>query len=248
MLNIVVPMAGTGTSFKEAGYAFPKPIIDVAGKTMIEIVVNNLRPKCDHRFIFVGQREHFDKYDLYNILKRVTDDKFEVVLINGKTEGAACTVLAALRFINNSDEMIIANSDQFIEKDLDSFVYKAHQKNADGLIMTFKSSHPKWSYARTDKSGKVLETAEKKVISENATVGIYYFKRGADFVKAAEAMIHKNIRTNGEFYVCPTYNELLLEGKIIFIDEISADKMHGMGSPEDLATFNKKLSDGKLVI
>jgi uncharacterized circularly permuted ATP-grasp superfamily protein len=114
--------------------------------------------------------------------------------------------------------------------------------------MTFKSSHPKWSYARTDKSGKVLETAEKKVISENATVGIYYFKRGADFVKAAEAMIHKNIRTNGEFYVCPTYNELLLEGKIIFIDEISADKMHGMGSPEDLATFNKKLSDGKLVI
>ncbi len=241
-------MAGHGNSFKEAGYAFPKPIIDIAGRTMIEVVVNNLRPKCDHRFIFICQREHHDKYDLYNILKRVTNDKFETVLINGKTEGAACTVLSAMRFINNNDEMIIANSDQFIEKDLDSFVFTAHQKNADGLLMTFKATHPKWSYARADKTGKVLETAEKKVISDNATVGIYYFKRGSDFVKGAEAMIHKNIRHNNEFYVCPVYNELLLDGKNVFIDEISADKMHGMGSPEDLAAFNKKLADGKVTL
>jgi dTDP-glucose pyrophosphorylase len=248
MLNIVIPMAGKGSRFKDAGYAFPKPLIDVSGKTMIEVVVNNLRPSCEHRFIFICQREHFEQYDLHNILKNATKNRFEVVLINGMTEGAACTVLTAIAHINNGDEMVIANSDQYIEKSLDSFVETAHQKSADGLIMTFKASHPKWSYARTDRSGKVLEVAEKKVISNDATVGIYYFKKGRDFVKGAESMIHKNIRSNNEFYVCPVYNELIIEGKNIFIDEISADKMHGLGTPEDLNSFLGKIEKGSVTI
>jgi NDP-sugar pyrophosphorylase family protein len=241
-------MAGKGSRFIDAGYAFPKPLIDVRGKTMIEVVVNNLRPTCDHRFIFICQREHYEKYDLYNILKNATNNKFEVVQINGMTEGAACTVLTATKHINNDDEMVIANSDQYIEKSIDSFVDVAHAKGADGLIMTFKASHPKWSYARTDKKGRVLEVAEKKVISGDATVGIYYFKKGSDFVKGAEAMIHKNIRSNNEFYVCPVYNELVLDGKAIYIDEIDQEKMYGLGTPEDLAMFLTKLDNNSVKI
>lgn len=241
-------MAGRGSRFQQAGYAFPKPIIDINGETMIEVVIRNLKPKTDHKFIFICQKEHYEKYDLYNILKNATDNKFEIVQINGITEGAACTVLCAIKFINNDDELIIANSDQFVEFDINDFIKTARSKNKDGLIMTFHASHPKWSYAKVDDSGKVIETAEKKIISDKATVGIYYFKNGKDFVDAAQSMIHKNIRHNNEFYVCPTYNEVILSGKNIFVYDIDAGKMHGLGTPEDLEIFFKKLEEGKVRI
>ena len=247
MLNIVVPMAGSGNKFREAGYAFPKPLIDIKGKSMIEVVVQNLRPKEDHRFIFICQREHYEKYDLHNILKNATKNKFEVVQIDGITEGAACTVLCATQYINTDDPLLIANSDQYIAIDLNHFLSEARAKK-DGLIMTFHASHPKWSYARIDAAGKVLETAEKKVISDNATVGIYYFARGSDFVEGAQAMIHKNIRHNGEFYACPVYNELILNDRQVYIYNIDAEKMHGLGTPEDLELFLRNLEEKKVYI
>jgi dTDP-glucose pyrophosphorylase len=245
LLNIVIPMAGKGTRFSDAGYAFPKPLIDVNGKTMIEVVVNNLRPTIPHRFIFICLREHYEKYDLHNILKNATHDKFEVVLA-GPHQGAACAVMFAAQYVNNDSELLIANSDQYVEISTDSFVKEARKKDCDGLIMTFKASHPKWSYARVDKNGQVLEVAEKVVISNQATVGIYYFKKGSDFMEGAESMIHKNIRHNNEFYVCPVYNELLLKDKKVFISEISDSKMHGLGTPEDLNMFLKKTEQGKI--
>lgn len=248
MLNIVIPMAGRGSRFADAGYTFPKPLIDVKGKTMIEVVVNNLKPQCDHRFIFVCQKEHYEKYDLYHVLQNATDNKFEVIQIDGVTEGAACTVLTAIQHINNEDDLLIANSDQFVEVDMDKFIEQGREPNCDGLIMTFKASHPKWSYARVDEAGRVIEVAEKKMISDKATVGIYYFKKGSDFVNGAQSMIEKNIRTNNEFYVCPVYNELILADKNIALSEIKAEQMHGLGTPEDLKEFMVKLEEGKVTI
>jgi len=248
ILNIVVPLAGRGTPFKEAGYAFPKALIDIKGKTMIEVVTGNLKPSCEHRFVFICQREHYEKFDLYNIFKNATDNKFEVVQLNGQTEGAACTVLAAVEHINNDDDLLIANSDQFIENSTDDFINEARKGDKDGLIMTFEASHPKWSYARTDKTERVIEVAEKKVISKHATVGIYYFRKGSNFVESAQSMIHKNIRYNNEFYISPTYNEMILNGKKIFIKEIPSKKMHGLGTPEDLNQFLKELEKGKIKI
>jgi NDP-sugar pyrophosphorylase family protein len=244
MLNIVIPMAGRGSRFEKAGYVFPKPLIDVRGKTMIEVASRNLRPDGDYRYIFICQREHVKKYDLYNVLKNVTDGKFEIVQIDGITAGAACTVLCAVSYINNDDELLIANSDQFIDMDINDFLSEARRGEKDGLIMTFVASHPKWSYARTNKDGLVLEVAEKKVISNNATVGIYYYKHGGDFVRGAQAMIKKNIRYNDEFYVCPVYNEMILENKKVYIYPIDAEKMHGMGTPEDLEIFLRKIEAG----
>lgn len=244
-MNILIPMAGGGKSFAEAGYTFPKPLIDINGKTMIEVVINNLRPQCEHKFIFVCLREHYEKYDLLNILKRATDNKFEVVQIGGKTEGAACTALCAIKYINNDDNLIIANADQYLDLDINDFIGNARQDEKDGLIMTFNSSHPKWSYARADNCGKVLETAEKKVISDKATAGVYYFRRGADFVKAAQEMLVKNIRHNNEFYICPSFNEMILNGNNVFIYHIDAGRMHGMGTPEDLKIFAQAVAGGK---
>lgn len=237
MLNIVIPMAGRGSRFQEAGYTFPKPLIDVNGKTMIEVVVNNLRPTFDHRFIFVCQKEHCDKYDLYHILQNATKNKFEIVQIDGVTQGAACTVLSAIKHINSDDDLLIANSDQVIDINIDDFIGNARVGQKDGLIMVFPASHPKWSYARVDSAGKVVEVAEKKLISDKATTGLYCFKHGKDFVSGAQSMIEKNIRTNNEFYVCPVYNELILADKNIYIYEIPADKMHGLGTPEDLESY-----------
>ena len=241
-------MAGKGSRFQDAGYTFPKPLIDVMDKTMIEVVVNNLKPKCDHRFIFIVQKEHFEKYDLYHVLQNATDNKFEIIQIDGITEGAACTVLTAMQYINNDDDILIANSDQFVEVDIDDFIKHGREKNNEGLIMTFKASHPKWSYARVDDDGFVTEVAEKKVISDKATVGIYYFKKGSDYINGAQSMIEKEIRTNNEFYVCPVYNELILDDKNISIYNIKAEQMHGLGTPEDLTMFLKKLDEGKVKI
>ena len=248
IINIVIPMAGSGKPFKDAGYAFPKPLIGIRDMTMIEIVIKNLQPKTPHHFIFVCQKEMLEKYDLYNILKNATKNHFDIVPINGKTEGAACTVLLASKYINNDSELIIANSDQYIDADVNIFIKKSRENKRDGLIMTFKSSHPKWSYARIDKTGKVLETAEKKVISNNATAGLYYFKKGSDFVSSAQSMIHKNIRHNNEFYVCPVFNEMIINGKEIYIQNIDEKKMHGLGSPEDLNTFMNKLNNKQIHI
>lgn len=237
MLNIVIPMAGRGSRFQTAGYTFPKPLIDVKGKTMIEVVINNLRPECEHKFIFICQKEHYEKYDLYHVLQNASNNKFEIIQIDGITEGAVCTVLTAIKYINNEDDMMIANADQFIEADINDFIAKGREPGVDGLIMTFESSHPKWSYARVDETGKVIEVAEKKLISNKATVGIYYFKSGKKFVEAAHSMIHKNIRTNNEFYVCPVYNEMILNDENIGIYNIEVAQMHGLGTPEDLNEF-----------
>ncbi len=247
-INILIPMAGRGGKFTEAGYAFPKPLIDIHGKTMIEIVVNNLRPSDDHTFIFVCLREHYEKYDLYNILKQASRNTFEIVPIQGATAGAALTALSAIEHVDNDNELIIANADQFIETPMDAFIKKARALKADGAIMTFRSSHPKWSYVLTDQRDRVLEVAEKKLISNRATVGIYYFKKGSDFVEAVKNMVRKNIRHNNEFYVAPSYNELLLEGKSVYAIDIPEEKMHGLGIPEDLTLFLQEIKTKKIGI
>ncbi|MBI5223474.1 glycosyltransferase family 2 protein [Candidatus Micrarchaeota archaeon] len=236
MINIVVPMAGKGSRFAEKGYAFPKPLIEVKKMPMIQVVINNLKLKRPHRFVFICQREHYDKYSLKTVLNNLAPG-CEIKIIDGVTEGAVCTVLLAKEYFDNDDELIIANSDQFVDMDINEFVMDAEKTGTDGSILTFPAYHPKWSYAKTDETGQVVEVAEKNPISNNATVGIYYFKKGREFVKAAQQMIMKNIRVNNEFYVCPVYNEIIGNKLKVKIYPIKADQMHGLGTPEDLEAF-----------
>lgn len=193
--------------------------------------------------MFICQKEHYTKYDLHNVLKNATSNNFNVVPIMGKTAGAACTVLCGIEHINNDNELIIANSDQVIDFDIEDFIDVARSKKSDGLIMTFESNHPKWSYARVNSEGRVLETAEKKVISRDATAGIYYFKLGKDFIKAAQDMVHKGCHYNDEYYVCPTFNELILNGKNVHVYRIDAKKMHGLGTPEEVREYLEKTKE-----
>jgi len=238
VLKIIIPMAGAGKRFLEAGYSFPKPLIDINGKSMIQLVIENLKPSCAHKFIFICQKEHYDKYSLHEIFNNLAgSDNYECIQLTNLTQGAACTVLTAVEYINDDNDLIIANSDQLVDININDYIDFSRQSNADGVIMTFEATHPKWSYARVGSDDNVLEVAEKKVISNHATVGIYYFKQGNKFVESAHTMIAKDIRVNNEFYVCPTYNEIILKNGLVKIYEIKPEQMHGLGTPEDLEKY-----------
>jgi dTDP-glucose pyrophosphorylase len=238
MLNIVVPMAGRGSRFSAAGFTDPKPLIALHGVPMIRLVIANLTPKVPHRFIFICQREHYHAYGLDQLLPQWTVDP-HVVLLDGVTEGASCTVLAARDLINTVDPLMIANSDQYVDASIDAYLEDMDRRELDGLIMTMTANDPKWSFASTTPAGMVTRVVEKQVISDDATVGIYNFAHGRDFVTAAEAMIADNERINGEFYVAPVYNRMVASGGRIGIYGIGEDGngMHGLGTPADLAAF-----------
>jgi HAD superfamily hydrolase (TIGR01509 family) len=233
-MNVLIPMAGAGSRFEQAGYTFPKPLIDVNGKPMIQRVVENINIDATH--IFIVQKSHYEKYSLQHTLNLISPG-CKIVQVDGVTEGAACTTLLAKEYINNDDPLVLANSDQYVDWDSSQYMYSCMTDDIDGSILTFNSKHPKWSYAKTNDQNFVTEVAEKKPISENATVGIYFWKKGKDYVECAESMIEKNIRVNNEFYVCPVYNEAIL--KHAKIKTFHIEKMWGLGTPEDLDTFLK---------
>ena len=231
-MNVLIPMAGAGSRFAKAGYSFPKPLIDVNGKPMIQTVVDNIN--IDANYIFIVQKEHREKYNLDNMLNLIAPD-CKIVEVDGITEGAACTTLLAEEYIDNDRPLFIANSDQWVGWNSLDFLYKMNELNADGGIVTFKATHPKWSYAAVDNDGMVTKVAEKDPISDNATVGFYYWKRGEDYVESAKDMIAMQKRVNGEFYVCPVFNQAILMGKKIFAHNV--EEMWGLGTPEDLEKF-----------
>jgi NDP-sugar pyrophosphorylase family protein len=238
-LTIVVPMAGRGSRFAEAGFEKPKPMIEINGVPMIRLVIENLRPSRPHRFVFICQRAHMESFGLSRRLASWAPG-CEIVALDGVTEGAACTVLTA-RDTFQDGALMIANSDQYIDFSIDDYL-DVQDLGYDGLIMTMTANDPKWSFVGLDSAGLVRTVVEKRVISSEATVGIYNFARGRDFVRAAERMIAADLRVNGEFYVAPVYNDLIAEGARVAIHNIGSDLqgMYGLGTPADLASFLAK--------
>ena len=234
-LNVVIPMAGAGSRFATMGYTFPKPLIEVRGKPMIQVVLENLNIEAN--YIFIVQKEHYEKYSLKYMLN-VLAPGCKIVQIDGVTEGAACTVLAAKEYIDNVNKILIVNSDQVLDWNSNTVMYAFGADQIDGGIVTFKSTHPKYSYVKLDSSGFAAEVAEKKVISDLATVGFYYWSHGSDFVKYAEKMIRENKRQNGEFYVAPVYQEAIDDGKKIRVKDVEG--FWSTGTPEDLNYYLDK--------
>ena len=240
-MNILIPMAGAGSRFAKKGYKNPKPFIEVDGIPMIQRVVENIN--LEGKYIFLIQRQHLEKYSFMRDKILALKDDVEIVEVDGLTEGAACTALLAEKLINNDEPLLICNSDQWIDWDPKHFFSFVQKKNADGAIPFFLADSPKHSYSRIDFStGLITQVAEKQVISNFATVGIYYWKHGSDFVQCAHSMIKKNIRFNNEFYICPVYNMMIYEknGKII---PYPVYEMRGMGTPEELEKFLKILKE-----
>lgn len=240
MLNVIIPMAGAGSRFRTAGYQDPKPLIPVHGVPMIQVVIDNLRPSRTHRFIFVVQEEHVRQYSLGERLAAWAPGS-EMVTLDGVTDGAARTVLAAADLIDSDDPLMIANSDQYVDIHIDDYLEAFDGGEVDGFLMTMKATDPKWSFAELDDSGLVTRVVEKDPISNVATVGVYNFVRGSDFVSAGRAMINRGLRTNNEFYVAPVYNVLIEDGAVIRTYSLgNENRMMGLGTPSDLDAFLKR--------
>ncbi|HBV9912397.1 glycosyltransferase family 2 protein [Klebsiella aerogenes] len=239
MLNIVIPMAGRGSRFALAGFTDPKPFIPVAGIPMIELVINNLRPSCPHRFIFICQQTHLARYGYRTRLEKLAPG-CEVIGLPGYTEGAACSVLCAADLIETASPLLIANADQWVDTDINTFLDTLARRKLDGLMMTMRSDDPKWSYACLNPQGAVTAVVEKEVVSEEATVGIYAFSQGQHFCRHARHMIEDNERSKGEFYVAPVYTRLYRQDRArigVFRIGKDGEGMHGLGTPDDLAAF-----------
>ena len=247
MLQIVCPIAGQANRFQQRGYTFPKPLIEIAGRSLIEIVLSSLDVPADHRYVFICRKEHLSQYFLDDVL-RLLCGECEVFASPGETDGALCTALLAIDHIDPDEELLIVNGDQYIAESVAPFYERCRGDGVDGCILTFTAAHPRWSFVRTakDDSGRVMEVAEKRPISRQATAGLYYFRRAGDFFDAAERMVLKGIRTAGQFFICPVYNEMILEGKSIVCHHLSDGAMFSLGTPEDVDTFTAHLNDGRI--
>lgn len=206
---------------------------------MIRWVIENVTPSAPHRFIFLCLTEHLQQYPGIPSALREMSPSCEIVPVEGVTEGAACTVLLARRLIDGNEPLMIANADQYVSFPIDDYLAAMEAQHADGLIMTFDASDPKWSYCRLRPDGTVSEVVEKQVVSNEATVGIYNFRHGGDYVAAADQMIASDLRVNGEFYVAPTYNQLISRGAKIVVARTGCEYngMYGLGIPSDLDFF-----------
>jgi NDP-sugar pyrophosphorylase family protein len=240
MINIVVPMAGRSQHFPESEYPFPKPLIEIGQKTMIEHVVTNLASAgSDVQFIFVLGSADCRKFHLDSTLNIITDQKCKLVKLVNDTKGAACSALMAISHIANEHPLIIANSDRLFDTPISQLIHD--MGDADAGVATFESVHPRWSYVRLDERGFVAETAEKRPISRHAIAGLYYFRQGKDFVEAAMGMIHKDSSVNGSFYIAPCLNEMILKGKKIRTVGVDAQRYHTFYTPQKVKEYEAHL-------
>ena len=243
-INVVIPAAGEGSRFANAGWQAPKPFIDIAGKAMIEAVLENVVTP-DSKPICIVRKNHLDAFPGgIEVLRR----RNAIVLdVDALTEGTACTILLARKYIDCEVPLLVANSEQIVDFDCQEFLEDARRRSLDGSILVFRdpSRNPKWSFAAVNERGYVTEVAEKVPISDLATVGLYYFARGSEFVRAALDMIVANDRVNHEFYTCPVYNYLIRDGLRVGVYEVSANRMNGLGTPDDLQSYIIKYGLGQ---
>jgi NDP-sugar pyrophosphorylase family protein len=236
LVNVIIPAAGEGSRFAKAGWKKPKPFIDVDGRPMLEHVIYNLTPN-EASFTLLLRKQHINAHT--DLVQKFKKAGHLVKAIPSLTEGTASTVLLARQTFDNGQPMMVANSDQLVEFDVNDFINDCFSRNLDGSILVFRDPEmdPKWSFVKLDRDGLVTEVAEKKPISDLATVGIYLFSKGSEFVSAAIDMIVANDRVNNEFYTCPVYNYMIKNGARIGVYEVPMTAMSGLGTPDDLMQF-----------
>ena len=239
MINILIPMAGKNQYFSEKEFPYPMPLIEIGSKTIIELLIENLL-KADEEvnFVFVVNNSDCRKFHLDSTLNILTNGKCSIIRLENETRGSACSALMAIEFISSDMPLLISNSDHIFDDSVSDMMQCF--KNADAGIVTFDSVHPRWSYARTDEKGNVIETSEKHPISRNAIAGLYYFSRGNDFVDAAMNMIRKGDSINGSYFIAPVLNQMILFGKNILTYKIDNDRYHTFYTPKKIQEYDSR--------
>lgn len=237
-VQLVVPMAGVGSRFAQAGYRELKPLIPVFGEPMIAQVIRNLSSESIANVVLVCRRETMQTVNLRKALDFLRCP-LTILAVDATTTGPASTVLTAYPALDLSLPLVVANSDQFLNADLEDFYRALQDGDSDGIILTMNDADPKWSFVRKDEDGNAIEVAEKQAISTEATVGVYGFSRAQLAFDAIGEMVKAGDRTNGEFYVAPAYNYLIQRGARIATRNLGpvSTVMWGLGTPEDLEHF-----------
>lgn len=235
MVNILIPSMGRSTFFEDS--FFPKPLIEIRGKTMLEMVIENYTNVDPKNYIFVFDDKDCSEFHLDSSAKILSPLSI-VIRLRNQTRGALCTCLMAVDHINNDTPIIIANSDQIIDIDYKKVIEHFEEMNADAGIITFPNIHPRWSYARKQ-GNEIIEVAEKRPLSKDAIAGFYYFKKGSDFVESAKQAIIKDNSMNGKFYISASINEMILLGKKVGYCDIPKEKYHSFYSPEKIKEYEE---------
>lgn len=242
MINILVLMSGSSQAFKDAGYAYPKNLVEIAGVPLVQRVIEHLRPlkSLQARFICVLRHEENAKNYTGTVIRLLEPDAL-MVEVPGETGGAACSALLAVEHIDNDSPLVVVNGDQILDADLAAVIRDFNLRGLDGGIVVFEDIHPRWSFVKCDANGQVIETAEKRPISNLATAGFYYFRQGRDFVLAVTEMIKKDAQVNGLFYICPAYNELVLRQRKLGITKIPRKAYHSIATPAGAVAYEHQM-------
>lgn len=239
MLKIIIPLAGPSELFSNAGYYYPKPLIEINGKIMIEHVLQNPSTIQEpHQFIFIIREEEASKFHLDNVLKLLSTN-CEILKLKKPTKGGLCSALMAIDKINVDDSVLILNGDQILDIDFNEVNNYWQAQSADAGLLTFKSVHPRWSYARIENEA-VIQTAEKNPISNHAIAGYYYFQKAADFFAAAYDSIKNDVQLDGIFFISPVINQYVLQNKTVKAFTIAASNYHSFYSPQMVTEFERK--------
>jgi dTDP-glucose pyrophosphorylase len=242
-MNLIVLMAGPSDLFQNVNQKYPKFLIEINGRTIIDRVVENLTPLytyCDN-IIFIIKKSDSQKFHLKNVIHLLVPQA-SVVEVNGETAGAACTSLLAIEHLDDDQLLIITNGDQIIDTDYLDILGAFKDSEADAGTVVFESIHPRWSYVKVSDDGNVIESAEKKPISNIATAGFYLYKKASMFSKFTKKMIMKDANVDDIFYICPVFNEMVLEQKIIKTFTIKPQQYHSFMSPEMLINYKEFLN------
>jgi dTDP-glucose pyrophosphorylase len=246
-MRIIIPIAGA-ISFEGPEYIFPKPLIDVDGKPLIEYVIENLSQiGSDIKFTFILKESLCTKYNLDYTLALLTSSP-DIIKLKNETRGATCSVLMAYDKINQDDEIVIVNSDQILLTDINTAISTFREGSVTGGLITFESVHPRWSFALTDNNGWVLQTAEKKPISRNAIAGFYYFKSFKDFVEGAFESVYNEEFVDDHLYISSVMNQLILQNKLVKAFQIKNDEYISFYSPQKLKEFERLVVEKKILL
>tara|TARA_Y200000002_G_scaffold230932_2_gene190663 strand:+ start:1821 stop:2561 length:741 start_codon:yes stop_codon:yes gene_type:complete len=246
-MNILFLLAGSSDSFYKEGFNYPKPIIEINGEMVIKKVIDNYKDLLnkENKVIFIIREEDELSHHLTKIIKLLVP-RAEVIKVKKETQGAACTSLLAIDFIENPESLLVVSGDQIIDAEIKEIINFFKKENKDGGLLTFTSVHPRFSYVKLSKKLEVIEASEKTPISKNATAGFYFYKSGKQFVKYTKQMIEKGSEVNGKYYLCPIFNEMILDNKKIISYQIDSQKYHSLMTP-DLFKDYKKLMEQKNV-
>lgn len=242
-MKILIPLAGKNNISSETQYI--KSLYEINRKTIFQYVHEFLAKINNAEFIFVVKKEDVGNYHIDKVINLI-DPSAQIVVSDGETKGAACTCLLAVDYINNDEELVVANCDQLFIDNPNDIIETFRKNNYDGGVVVFEDIHPRWSYVKLNNDNLVIEAAEKRPISKNATAGLYYYKHGKEFVEAVENMILKNVNTNGNYYVCPAFNEYVLLQKSIGVFKILKSQYFNFKEQRGIDEYEKYLNGGHL--